>query len=165
MAKTNNWIFFLLFAISSCQSKGHWKEEHIGSGSSIFSSARLSYLFPDTNNGIHLEVLQIHDSYKGYLSVQSTPIPAYQDDPQKAKLSLQIGEKHFSYIVIRHEGGHRLVLPEEGLSSILEALSQGITVRIELSGYQSELSPIGFSSCFKKFQRSFKFPQVVQLPF
>ena len=164
MANSKIWIPLSCLLVTSCGSKGYWKEDHIYSGSSEFSSTKLSYLSPDSNNAVQMEIFQTKESLMGYLYVQATPIPAFQDNPKKAEVHLQIEEKSFSYIVTRHEGGHKLLLSEEILLVILEALAKKATVFVKLQGYRANISPEGFEPYYKRFQSLPKLPQLIQLP-
>ncbi len=154
----------ILGALTSCASKGHWKHSHMSTGTSEFSSSKLSYMFPDPNNSIQLEIFRTEKHYRGYLSVQSHPIVPSQNDPQKALVYFQIQEESFSFLATRHQGGHRVLLPEEALEKILEALLQNVEVTLETSGYRTKINPEGFSSNYTKFQNPSKFPKLIQLP-
>ena len=153
----------LAISCSACSSKGHWKHTHLNTGTE-FSSSKIAYVFPDPNNSIKLDTIRSQKSYNGYLSVNSHPIVPSSTDPKKAKVSLQIQNDTFSFLATRHEGGHRLLLPEEALGKILLALSQNIEVILETSGYKTTLKSEGFSSTYKKFQNPSRLPKLIQLP-
>lgn len=153
----------LTFFVSACSSKGHWKHSHLNTGTE-FSSSKMAYVFPDPNNSIQLEVFRTQKNCRGYISVHSHPIKPVSNDPKKALVSLQIENDSSSFLAIRHDGGHRLLLPEEVLENILLALSQNKEVILETSGYKAKISPEGFSSTYAKFQNPSKFSQWIQLP-
>ncbi len=153
----------LLGVLTACTPQGHWKHAYLNTGTE-FSSSKLAYVFPDPHNSIHLEILRSETSCTGYLFVHSHPIASVSTDPKKALVSLQVGDNVSSFLAIRHEGGHRLLLPEDMLEKVLLALSQDQTVLLETSGYKAKLSPEGFSRVYAKFQNPSKFPRLIQLP-
>ena len=153
----------LCLLTASCSSKHHWSHSQLDSGSSQFSSTRLSHTLLDTPNRLQLEVIQTQDSCKGYLYVHSRPIPPIREDSALAKVYLTIKEERSFYLVTRHAGGHRLLLPDEALDSIVNALLEGEVVEISSAGYSSTLSPKGFKQEYSKFQSPSKLSNFLRL--
>ncbi len=145
-------VMLLCSALAACASKGNWQHNHISSGSAEFSSSRLSFTPPNSYNQIQLEILRTKEASRGYLYVHSLPFSSYQDDKKIAPISILIGEETLFFLAKRHEGGHRVLLSEEILHKILQALETGYEVTLSTPGYKTTLNPDGFASQYKKFQ-------------
>lgn len=150
--------------LTACASSNNWRHGHVNSGTSDFSSSRLSYTNPNPSQGMDLEIIRTNKASRGYLAVHSHPILPYEKDPKKALVSLQIEHESFSCIASRHEGGHRVLLPEEIVQKIILSLMNGKEVLIETSGYKAQISPEGFSDHYLKFQNPSNMKNLIKMP-
>lgn len=139
-------IFFLV----SCSQATPWSINHIKTGNACFDSSELCYRSSDPANGLDLEMIRTQESLRLYLSVRSRIIPPYKNNPQEAIVEvLANGEKH-RFIAFRHEGGQRVLLPEECQNLILSQLKDNHPVAISLSGYKNIIEPTSFSSFYEQ---------------
>ncbi len=159
------WAVCIVLFLSSCASKSHWKLSHMHSGNTQFNSSRLCYIASDPLNSIDLELLSTHTALSLFLNVHSHPIAPYKENTKQAYLVLKIAEISIPYIVFRHEGGHRLLLPIELQEKIIHALLHNQTVYIETSGYLAKFEPQDFSEKYRKMQHPPRFSNPFRLPF
>lgn len=155
----------LLLSLWSCTSNNHWKHSQISGDTEQFSSSRLSYKVANIPNSMYLEIIRRREAYRGYLCVPTRSIPPHQNNPKTALISIRIDDTSESYVVSRHQGGNKLLLNQECLEKILEALEKGQSVIVQASGYTTKLEPEGFSSQYEKFRKSSRIPKLIQTPF
>jgi hypothetical protein len=159
------WLSLLPLFLVGCATKGNWKLSHVQSGSAKFNSSKLTYLASDKLNGIDLEILCTQTSSHAFVNVHSHPIKPYKGDPKVAYLTVRIGEESIPCLAARHEGGHRLLLPQEIQDAIIQALYEQKTIVLETSGYKSELEPQDFSKKYQKLKKPPSFSNPFHLPF
>jgi hypothetical protein len=123
-------------------------------GNTAYDSSKLCYRSADALNGIDLEFLNTHNALRLYLSVHAQPIPPYQGNPKQARVTLLVGEQKVECIAARHEGGGRLLLPEEFQETLIEIFKKNQLVTIELEGYTAQIDPAQFQENFTKMQKS-----------
>lgn len=153
---TKSPVFYLTLlglSLTSCASKENWRHSHITSGTTDFNSSRLVYTTENSSEKINLELIQTKNALRGYLSVHSHPILPYDKDPKKALISITIENDSFYCIGQRHEGGHRILLPEETLQLLIAALREGKSTLIETSGYKTKINPEGFPTHYLQFKK------------
>lgn len=150
--------------LTGCSRSDSWKVSHIQSGSKQFSSSRLSYRSPDPVNGVDVQFLSLDESCHLYLHVHSHPIKPYMGDPKKALVQVKTEDKTTSYFAIRHQGGQRLLLPDEAKDYIVEKLKSGQFVTISTSGYSSTLTPESFDKKYFLLEKPPRFRIPVHSP-
>ncbi|HSW86901.1 MAG TPA: hypothetical protein VLG49_05310 [Rhabdochlamydiaceae bacterium] len=145
-------MLFLLMLVffTSCSQKTPWAVTHIKGNGPEFNSAKLTYHSNDKANGIDLEFLKTEDSLNLYLNVHSRPIPCSRNHPNMAQVTLQIEDKQYSFSAIRHQGGHRLLVPASIQEIIINSLKDAIPIAIHLEGYDATFDPAYFSEYFYK---------------
>ena len=139
----------LLF-IAGCNKSSHWSTNHVKTGSSAFDSSELCYRTSDPANGLDLAMIRTKDTLRFYLAVRSRSIPPYQNNPKQALVEILIDNNKYIFIAARHEGGQRLLLPEECQQLVLDSLKNNLSVTFQLSGYQAFIEPSDFETQFKK---------------
>lgn len=159
------WILFLGVLAFGCTSQGNWKHSQIDGAEPQFTSHRLSYHPSDTFHPMRFEIIRKSSFCKGYLITEQKPIPPYEQDLQKAFVSLTIEGNTSSYIVTRYEEGYRLLLPQELIDTLIASLSQGKTTVLEVANDKVILSPEGFTVRYKEFQKNFSLSKFVHSPF
>ncbi|MCX6990100.1 MAG: hypothetical protein NTX49_03405 [Chlamydiae bacterium] len=147
-----------------CSHRDNWKVSHIQSGSKQFSSSRLSYHTPDTVNGIDVEFLALDTSCNLYLHVHSHPVKPYKGDPKTALVTMKTEENAKSFLAKRHEGGQRLLLPDNAKEFLVASLKEGKTVIISTSGYTSTLTPDSFERKYHLLEKPPRFKNPVHSP-
>jgi hypothetical protein len=140
----------LLFFLSCCSKPSHWSSSHVKTGSSAFDSSELCFRTTDPVNGLDLAMIRTKESLRLYLEVRSRAIPPYQNNPKQALVEVLIGSDKYSFIGFRHEGGQRLLLPNDCQEIVLDSLKNNITVTFHLSGYKAVIDPKDFEAKFKK---------------
>lgn len=151
IGSVNSLLFLLLFALlSSCSTNTPWAVTHITGNGPEFHSAKLTYHSRDKVKGIDLEFLKTQDSLKLYLNVHSRPIPRSAEFPNMAQVVLQIENKNITFNAIRHQGGHRVLVPVSIQELIVSSLNDAIPVTIHLAGYETTIEPAHFSEFFCK---------------
>jgi len=159
------WIFLLGVIACSCSSQGNWKHSQINGAEPHFSSHRLSYLPSNTFHPLKLEIIRNSKSCKGYLVIEQKPIPPVGEDLQKAIVHVTIDNNAQSYVVSRYQEGYRLLLSQELLQTLIQSLSEGKSITLEVANHSTVLSPEGFLSRYKEFQKDFHISKFVHSPF
>lgn len=159
------WIFLLGVIACSCSSQGNWKHSQINGAEPHFSSHRLSYLPSNTFHPLKFEIIRNSKSCKGYLVTEQKPIPPYAEDLKKAIVHVTIDNMTQSYVVSRYQEGYRLLLSQELLETLIQSLSAGKSITIEVANHITVLSAEGFSSGYKEFQKDFHLSKFVHSPF
>lgn len=154
----------LLFIAVSCTPKSHWKHSQIDGGSQ-YSSSRLSYVVLNTPNALQLEVIRREKTCKGYLFVQGRKLPEDPKHPKQTPVFIQIEDTIESYLATRYAGGHRLLLPEDLVYKLLDALEKGSHVTVKTSGYATTLDPNGFSSHYANWKKNSHFSSFIKTSF
>ncbi|MBS0627832.1 MAG: hypothetical protein JSS09_06435 [Verrucomicrobia bacterium] len=155
----------MLLILAACTPKSHWNVSQIDGGSSQFRSSRLSYVISNASNSLQMEIIRREKALKGYLFVQGRTLLEHPETPKHSLIFVQIKEETNSYLVSRYEGGQRLLLPDDLLQKILKALKDETEVTLKVSGYQTTLTPAGFSSSYEKWQKNTHFPSFIKSPF
>ncbi len=148
-------ISFLLFHLCSCTHSTPWNTQCIRTNEADHGSSKLTYKCPDRVRGIDVEFLQTKSSSHLYLIVHSVPIPPLKNNPKEAELTLEIDGAKTLYTVPRHEGGHKLSIPDALKETIITTLQAHHPVTIHLEGYTATLTPEQFSASYDKFQYPF----------
>ena len=146
----------LLFFITSCFSKSHdpaWVLQKNVTEKHAYNSGKLSYPAQSQFNGIEIELMKSSRDLRLYLNVFTRSIPSASNDPSKALVSLNIAGKQTDFFADRFEGGQRLLLPQNALDTILEALQQDSTIEITLTGYRATISPDRFTKLYSKLMK------------
>ncbi|MGL5263598.1 MAG: hypothetical protein ACRDAI_03345 [Candidatus Rhabdochlamydia sp.] len=139
---------FLLLALFSCSHSSNWQVEHLYSDCEEHCSNKLSYHM----SGINLEMLCIRGHLKAYLHLYPHAIK------QATVVELITKEVSKSFNAYCLTGGQKILLPQECLNFLLQALENDQIVKIAIGGYQSIIEPTGFQENFKKLQT---FSQIV----
>lgn len=155
---------FIAVLCLGCSRSDSWKVSHIQSGSTEFSSSRLSYHTKDLVNGIDAEFLSVEDSCHLYLHVHSHPIRPYKGDAKKALVQIKTPGETKNFIAHRHEGGQRLLLSEEAKDYIVKALHEGENVVVSTSGYSSTLTAESFDKKYYLLEKPPRFRNPLYSP-
>ena len=142
-------LFLLLCA--SCNTKGNWKTDAVRGDSGTISSSRLLYKSPISMQGMGFEVFRMGEENKGYLCLLSP----YRNTTNELTISFYTDSaESFQCTALLHEGGERVLLPEETTKKVLLSLQEGKSITLDVLGRTSILEPQGFSSCYKEFQKN-----------
>lgn len=155
---------FITALCFGCSRSDSWKVSHIQSGSTQFSSSRLSYHTKDLVNGIDAEFLAVEDTCHLYLHVHSHPVRPYKGDVKKALVQVKTSDETKSFIAYRHEGGQRLLLSDEAREYIVNALYAGEHVTISTSGYSSTLTAESFGKKYHLLEKPPRFRNPLYSP-
>jgi hypothetical protein len=151
--------------LSACQNRDRWAYNQIESGDKKFNSTKLSHFTSDLVNGLDLEFMRIAGEVRTYLNVHSLPIPSSKEDPKTTSGFLTIGSEKYPFQACRHEGGQRLLLPQDISNILIEALSNNQTVHIKVFGYASSITAEGFEPKFQKMMKDSHLQNPFHLPF
>lgn len=157
--------FATLCFFSSCSHPQQWAFQRIDAGDQQFNSTKLTYHSQDPINGIDLELMQTPNLLRSYLNVHSLPIPSLKDDPKATAVNLCIGDNTYQFLARRHEGGQRLVLPQEMTEKIIEGLLQHLPLKIKVPGYAVVIEAEGFEEKFQQLGHTPLFRNPFHLPF
>lgn len=146
-------VMLLCLTIAACASKQNWQYSQMDTGSAEFSSSRLSYI-NRSHKDVYLEILRTKDACRGYLCTHHPAILSSQNNQKTTEVSIFIGKETHSFLAKKHDGGHKLLLPDELTSIILSNLEKNNEIIIDISGNQTSLSPQGFLSHYKKLQKN-----------
>jgi hypothetical protein len=152
------------FLLCGCSRTDRWQETSIQTGSSKYDSSRLLYVAEDRVNGIDLELLQTPQGLKIYLLVHSSPVAPYGEEGKKSLVRISTEKEKKVILATRREGGQRLLLPETIYPFILTALKEKEWLTLQLSGYETRISPGKFKEKFEKLEHPSKFDVKVNLP-
>ncbi len=158
-------LVLLSLHLTSCRSNSHWALNRVESGNPQFDSTKLTFYSTDPINGIDLELLNTHQQLYVYLNVHSVPIPPLKTDPKHALVHITIGKEKHRVEALRREGGQRLLLPEDAVQLILDALKKEQSLDLAISGYRVSIDPEGFSERYEKMQTAPAFQNPFHLPF
>lgn len=144
----------LLLLLCSCAASHTWQISHLQTGSPDFDSSRI--VCPSSNpvSGIDLELTRTDGQIFAHLHVHTETTLPYDENPKEALVRLSTPDHTFSGIAYRHEGGQRLLLPDALKDPLVQALTQGKDVTIELIGYRSLISAQGFAEAYASLQKT-----------
>jgi hypothetical protein len=137
-----------LLVLSACRDSD-WSHEKIHSNYAQYSYSKITYRARDLIHGVDVEFTHADGSIKTYLLVHSTPIP-------HAKIPVKFECDGVSTLCTadRLEGGQRFLLSADSAQILMDALLAEKQVILTIPGYQSRITPDGFTSHFKKIGRS-----------
>ena len=140
-----------------CSKSAPWSVASIQTGTTEFSSCKLSYQNTDTLNGMDIEFLSLEDSCHLYLSVHSHQIRPYEKDPKQALISFSDGKQTRSFIGARHQGGQRVKLPDDAKDYLIASMLENKTLTISTSGYSIKVRPDSFAKKYRVLQQPGRF--------
>ncbi len=155
--------FLALLLLCSCSQNRSWRVGHVDAGHSAFNSSKLCYRSDDAANGIDVEFLKTQHTLHLYLNVHAHPVPPYEGNAKQALVVFLAGDKKFTYIAARHEGGQRLLVPLEAQEILIEALRANTSITIQLEGYTAQIDPASFSENFTDLQKASPFDLPIKL--
>lgn len=146
----------LLIFFSSCQtaklSQWHLQKDH--GSHQAFNFIRIYYPPKDVNSGLELEFASNSSGFSSYINVFSEKIPMYQNDPEKALLTIKTEKKELNFIVHRLKGEQRLLLTKKQTTFLEESLKGEREIHLFLDGYEESISSKGFLPLLKRLKKS-----------
>ncbi|MEM1283252.1 MAG: hypothetical protein AAGG81_06835 [Chlamydiota bacterium] len=126
----------LLLLVSCSKPLSPWKVNKIETSNPSYNSSR--YIFTDGNT--RFELYKTAYETVGYFSVTSLPIPSLLENSSISQIRLTIDDDRETVIAHRITGGQKLILPENTLQKILEALKEKKSVTLETGRYSLTLT-------------------------
>jgi len=104
----------------------------------------------NTFNGLQGELLLIGTKLQLYLNALSLQIPYLPNDEMHAGVTIAIEDQEYYFIADRFEGGQKVLLSDDALQIIINALLEGYFIDISIGRYETTLSPDNFACVYYK---------------
>lgn len=143
-----------LVCLSSCSSPvRHWEIEQTLTCNPCYNSGKVYFPPCDEIFGLELELARGPTDYRMYLNIFSRQFPSEDEEGNKTKVSVTIAEQPTDFLANRFQGGQRLLLPDEAVDQIINALIDNQTVTIAVGRYSSEIVSENFIAVFDELNK------------
>lgn len=133
----------LFLILSSCSKQCEkWQFEEVISSCPSFSSKKLSLSPQSPCLGLEIELIYSQNVLKAYVNAFSLP---FAPNPI---FTLTINDEVIEATAYSFEGGQRLLLPQEVVPRLLDALWNGIPVTLTVGRYSSVIIPDNFRDLY-----------------
>lgn len=132
---SNTFILPFLFTCSPLMAS--WKIDKIKTGSSQYNSTRFLY----TEKAARLELYKTASEWVGCFSVTSLPISGLAEDPSKSRITLIVDSQEKEILAHRVAGGQKLVLPEDAIRAIFDAMKMDSSITLKTGRYMLVIPP------------------------
>lgn len=131
-------FFLLFFSFLSCSSPSSWQSSHHYQSPRAYRSKQILCKASDSYKTIQLEIIKTPSSLCAYLHTLSQEFSELESFKGYSEVTLSTENDKKLFIAPRLQGGQKILLPEEALQWILNALNQNETVLVQVGSHLGE---------------------------
>lgn len=141
-------LFSSLVLLSCANTPRQWQFTANKGTHQNYCTSRI-YLEPDNQfSGFGIEVLNTSQGYLIYLNAFGLEIKSEGQNLEGYPLvtvSLSVNNQSQEFLAFLHQGGHRILLPENASHLIIENLKENNSIEISVGNYSTTIIPDGFA--------------------
>lgn len=149
--------FFLLSSLllfSGCSQPSVWMVDAMAAGDPLFDSTRLQYKSPLPDAPLSLELIRSEGEVFAFLNLRQFTFRPSSSREKAVEAKVTLGESTIEAKLPLLEGNMKARLPSFLLDAIVEALQEGLPVKVSLDGFEETFLPRQFKESFEAWLQS-----------